>query len=175
VTQAGGNVQMRRSANPQTNCGTMPRLMVASLRGWSLQFSSSWLQFRCCRFRVVIAEILAHLVDTEIVVSWRMRLVIGQSGATLQAVDQNTWAQTLDYLRQDPKISLETFRVLRANNLRMLQALPESVWENYGMHSERGKETVAQIVRMYAGHNLNHLAQIGKIARETGSKRRGVG
>jgi uncharacterized damage-inducible protein DinB len=111
-----------------------------------------------------IAEILAHLVDTEIVVSWRMRLVIGQSGAALQAVDQDAWAQTLDYSRQDPKVSLETFRVLRANNLRMLQVLPDSVWENYGMHSERGKETVAQIVRMYAGHDLNHVAQVDKFA-----------
>jgi uncharacterized damage-inducible protein DinB len=122
-----------------------------------------------------IAEILAHLVDTEIVVSWRMRLVIGQSGAALQAVDQDAWAQTLDYSRQDPKVSLETFGVLRANNLRMLQVLPDSVWENYGMHSERGTETVAQIVRMYAGHDLNHLAQVDKIARETGEKRKGVG
>ena len=34
------------------------------------------------------------------------------------------------------------------------------------MHSERGKETVTQIVRMYAGHDLNHLAQVEKIAKE---------
>jgi hypothetical protein len=34
------------------------------------------------------------------------------------------------------------------------------------MHSERGKETVAHMVRMYAGHDLNHLAQVEKIARE---------
>ena len=119
-----------------------------------------------------IAEILAHLADVEIVVSWRMRLVIGQNGAPMQAMDQDVWAQTLDYQRHDPKVSLETFRVLRENNLRMLKALPKNLWDNYGMHSERGKETVAHIVRMYAGHDLNHLAQVEKIAKESGSKRK---
>lgn len=119
-----------------------------------------------------VTEILAHLVDTEIVVSWRMRLVIGQNGVPIQAVDQDVWAQTLDYPRHDPQVSLETFRVLRENNLRMLKALPKNLWENYGMHSERGKETVAHIVGMYAGHDLNHLAQVEKIANVSGSKRK---
>lgn len=110
-----------------------------------------------------INEILAHLTDSEIVLSWRMRLVICQNGAAMQATDGDVWSQTLDYAGQDPKVSLETFRLLRENNLRMLEALPENLWENYGMHSERGKETLADMVRMYAGHDLNHLQQIEKI------------
>lgn len=116
-----------------------------------------------------ITEILAHLADSEIVLSWRMRLVICQNGALIQAADQNVWAQTLDYARQDPKVSLEIFRVLRENNLRMLEVLPKKLWENYGMHSEHGKQTLAHIVRMYAGHDLNHLAQVERIAKESGS------
>ena len=115
-----------------------------------------------------ITEILAHLVDTEIVVSWRMRMVIGQSGVPIQAVDQDVWAQTFDYPRHDPPVSLETFRVLRDNNLRMLRALPQHLWENYGIHSERGKETLADIIRMYAGHDLNHLEQAERIAQVSG-------
>jgi hypothetical protein len=31
------------------------------------------------------------------------------------------------------------------------------------MHQERGKESIAHIVRMYAGHDLNHLGQMVKI------------
>jgi hypothetical protein len=45
----------------------------------------------------------------------------------------------------------------------MLQALPKELWENYGMHQERGKESIAHIVRMNAGHDLNHLGQMEKI------------
>jgi len=112
-----------------------------------------------------ITEILAHLADTEIVGAWRLRHVIGNSGAPIQAFDQNVWASTFNYARRDPKQSLEVFRLLRENNLAMLKALPKELWENYGMHQERGKESVAHIVRMYAGHDLNHLGQIERIAK----------
>jgi uncharacterized damage-inducible protein DinB len=119
-----------------------------------------------------ITEILAHLADAEIVGSWRMRLVIGSNGVPIQAFDQDVWAQTFDYPRRDPKVSLETFRVLRESNLRMLKALPKNLWENHGMHSERGKETLAHIVRMFAGHDLNHLAQVERIAKAGQTKRK---
>jgi len=107
-----------------------------------------------------IAEILAHLADGEIVAGWRLRSVVGQNGVTIQAYDQNAWAAVFDYGKRDAKLSLETFRVLRDNNLAMLKALPREAWENHGMHQERGKETVAHLVRMFAGHDTNHVLQI---------------
>jgi hypothetical protein len=119
-----------------------------------------------------IAEILAHLVDAEIVGSWRMRVIIGSNGVPIQAFDQDVWAETFAYSRRDPKVSLEVFRVLRENNLRMLKELPKDLWENYGMHSERGKETIAHLVRMFAGHDLNHLRQIEKIVKESGTRQK---
>ena len=39
-----------------------------------------------------IAEILAHLADAEIVGSWRLRLIVGASGTTVQPYDQDVWA-----------------------------------------------------------------------------------
>jgi uncharacterized damage-inducible protein DinB len=119
-----------------------------------------------------IAEILAHLVDTEIVGSWRMRLIAGSDGVPIQAFDQDVWADAFDYAKCDPKASLETFGVLRENNLRMLKALPKKLWENHGMHSERGRETVAHLVKMFAGHDLNHLAQVERIAKAGHTKRK---
>ena len=118
-----------------------------------------------------IAEILAHLADTELVGGWRMRLILGSNGVSLQPFDQDVWAETLGYSRRDPKVSLQTFRVLREANLAMLKSLPKNLWENYGMHQERGKETIAHIVRMFAGHDLNHLAQVENIRKGSRSKR----
>ncbi len=117
-----------------------------------------------------VGEILAHLADAELVGGWRMRLILGSNGVSVQPFDQDVWADTFAYARRDPAASLETFRVLRENNLAMLKALPKNLWENYGMHQERGKETISHIVRMFAGHDLNHLGQIEKI-RKGGTKR----
>lgn len=111
-----------------------------------------------------IAEILAHIADTEVVASWRLRLILGSDGTPIQGFDQDVWAETFRYEDQDPRASLKTFRVLRENNLALLKHVPRKLWENHGMHSERGKETVSHIVRLYAGHDLNHLQQVEEIA-----------
>jgi hypothetical protein len=110
-----------------------------------------------------IAEILAHLSDAEIVGSWRMRSALGANGTTIQPFDQDVWASLFQYNDRSAELSLEVFRILRENNLALLQALPIESWDNYGMHLERGKETIAHIARMFAGHDLNHLQQIERI------------
>ena len=114
-----------------------------------------------------ISEILAHLADTELAVGWRMRMILTQNATPVQAFDQDAWANTFNYFRRDSKTSLETFRVLRENNLGLLKSVPKALWENYGMHQERGKESIAHMVRMLAGHDLNHLQQIEKIVKES--------
>jgi hypothetical protein len=112
-----------------------------------------------------IAEILAHLADTEIVASWRMRSVIGENGITIQPFDQDAWASVFQYGKREAKRSLEIFQILRANNLALLKEIPRETWDNYGMHLERGKETIAHLTRMFAGHDTNHILQIERIVK----------
>jgi hypothetical protein len=110
-----------------------------------------------------IAEIVAHLADAEIVIAWRLRQILSVNGTPLQAYDQDLWASTFDYAHRDPRQSLESFRVLREGNLALLKTVPRAMWENYGMHQERGRESVEHFVRMVAGHDLNHLRQVEAI------------
>jgi hypothetical protein len=119
-----------------------------------------------------IAEIVAHLADVEIVASWRMRSVLGSNGTAIQPFDQDAWVSVFQYGKRDPKQSLEVFRVLRENNLAMLKAIPRESWENYGIHAERGKETIAHLARMFAGHDTNHVLQIASIASQLKSARK---
>jgi hypothetical protein len=110
-----------------------------------------------------IAEIVAHIADTELVGGYRMRAILGAPGTPIQGFDQDAWVTALHYDKRDPGKSLEQFSALRAANLALLKTLTPKQWEHYGMHSERGKETVAHIARMFAGHDINHLGQIERI------------
>ena len=110
-----------------------------------------------------VGEILAHLADVEIVVGWRMRSILGAPGTEVQAYDQNAWVTALHYEKRDPRASLTQMRVLREANLAMLKTLTPEQWKQFGMHSERGQETIERIVRMVAGHDLNHIQQIERI------------
>jgi len=107
--------------------------------------------------------ILAHMADTEQVYAFRLRLILGANGIGIQGFDQDAWAATFDYASHDPAVSLADFRAVRERNLRMLAALRKKQWDNYGMHSERGKETIKRVVDLMAGHDLNHLRQVRAI------------
>ena len=110
-----------------------------------------------------VGEIVAHLGDAEIVIGFRMRLVLGAPGTPIVAYDQDSWRASGRYEKRDPRKSVELFRAVREANLALLKSLTSEQWKQYGMHSERGQETIEQIVRMTAGHDVNHLQQIERI------------
>jgi hypothetical protein len=107
-----------------------------------------------------VSEILAHLADAEIVGGFRMRLILGAPGTPITAFDQDSWVLSGHYEKRNPHKSLELFRTLREANLALLKSLTPAQWKQYGTHSERGQETIEHIVRMFAGHDINHLRQV---------------
>jgi hypothetical protein len=117
-----------------------------------------------------VAEILAHMADSELAVAWRLRMILTSDGVPIQAYDQDVWARTFNYSRRDPKDSLERFRILRASNVALLKNVPKNLLGNYGMHAERGKETISHLINMVAGHDLNHLRQVENIVKTPRAK-----
>jgi len=110
-----------------------------------------------------VAEIVAHLADAELAISWRIRQILSKSAIPIQAYDQDVWAKTFDYAHRDPRLSLASYRALREANVALLKSVPRKLWDNYGVHEERGNESISHVVRMVAGHDLNHLQQIQRI------------
>ena len=110
-----------------------------------------------------VAEILAHLADVEIAIGWRMRFILGAPGTPVQAYDQNAWAIAGHYEKRDPRKSIEQHRVVREANIALLKSLSPEQWKHYGQHAERGQESIEHIVRMIAGHDINHIRQIERI------------
>jgi hypothetical protein len=115
-----------------------------------------------------VAMVLRHLADTDVVWGWRMRLILAQDRPAITGFDQDLWAERLDYANADPNESLETFAILRRDNLRLIErATPEDL-KRVGVHAERGEESAGLMVRLYAGHDLLHLNQIDRITRAIG-------
>src|SRR5713101_5128293 len=99
----------------------------------------------------------------EIVIGWRMRSILGAPETPVQAYDQNAWVTTGHYDQRDPRKSIELRRVVREANLALLKSLSPDQWKHYGQHAERGQESIEHIVRMVAGHDVNHIQQIERI------------
>jgi len=110
-----------------------------------------------------IAQVLRHLADSEVVWGWRMRLILAQDRPPITGYDQDQWAEMLHYAEADVADSLDALRVLRRDNLKLIErATPEDM-TRVGVHSERGEESAGYLMRLFAGHDLLHLNQIERI------------
>ena len=110
-----------------------------------------------------IAQVLRHLADSDVVWGWRMRLILAQDRPALTGFDQDQWADRLGYADADAAESLETLRVLRRDNLRLIERATPADLERVGVHAERGEESAGYLCRLYAGHDLMHLRQLDRV------------
>lgn len=134
------------------------------LRSLLYRVPDSQLRARPTPERWSLIEIAAHLSDVEIVIGYRVRTILGApDGIAIQAYDQNAWQEAFRYINCELAATLDAFTAARDNNLRLYRSLDAAAWNKYGLHSERGQESVRTIVRLNAGHDLNHLSQIEAI------------
>ena len=110
-----------------------------------------------------VRQVLRHVADSEVVFAWRLRMILAHDHPPLTGYDQDLWALRLGYDEADESESLDEFEVLRRSNLRLLDRASPQDLERYGVHAERGNESVSHIVRMYAGHDTLHLRQVVRI------------
>ena len=110
-----------------------------------------------------IAEIVAHIADTELVGGYRIRAILGAPGGPIIGFDQDAWVKALHYDKRGLRKAFEQYSTLRDANVALLKTLTPLQWKHHGVHNERGVETVETIARMFAGHDLNHFEQIERI------------
>jgi hypothetical protein len=108
--------------------------------------------------------VFSHLADVEMAIGFRIRQTVAEDDHQVQAFDQDDWAR--GYESADAALAVPAQASLRRWNLSFFHSLTGTQLGRSGLHPERGKETVDRMIRMLAGHDLNHLAQLEKIASE---------
>ena len=107
-----------------------------------------------------IKQILAHMADGEVMVGSRLRMVAAMDRPTIVGYDQDAFVANLCVQELSAAELLDAFRSMRALNVALLSRLPKQAFERIGLHTERGEESLGQMVFMYAGHDLIHERQI---------------
>ncbi len=107
-------------------------------------------------------EIIMHLADCELVFGFRLRQALAEDSPTVQPFDQERWAER--YAAFDFKSALALFLALRHANLLLIQATSADDRNRALTHPERGTMTFWTIVETMAGHDVNHLQQLEKLA-----------
>ncbi len=112
-------------------------------------------------------DVLCHLADCEIAFGFRLRQTLAEDNHVIQPFDQEKWAAP--YSGIDANEALATFSLLRRWNLLLIEPALQGHSNKPVTHPERGPMTFGIIVETMAGHDLNHLGQLERIADSVGA------
>lgn len=110
-----------------------------------------------------IAEVLGHLTDHSVVVSFRIRAVLAGATETLPALAQDAWVDGQRTNESSAAGILEDFEALLRYNIRLLDRLQPHGWAKSGVNAQGTTVSVADIARGFAAHVERHLGQIDRI------------
>ncbi|MGZ8391347.1 MAG: DinB family protein [Gemmatimonadales bacterium] len=110
-----------------------------------------------------VIEVIQHLADSDLVFSYRLKMMLTEDRPPLQGYDQNRWAGVLRYREVPLELALDQLRGVRAANLHVLKVLSPSQLERVGLHAERGTESAGFLLRLIGAHDLVHRRQINRI------------
>jgi hypothetical protein len=106
-------------------------------------------------------DIFAHLLDTETVMTFRIRKILCEEDPNLSYFDQEKWIAGLrPYREKDPRKLVARFASLRGENLALLSSVGDEQMKRTGVHPESGRLTLEELAARIARHDINHLKQL---------------
>jgi hypothetical protein len=136
---------------------------VATLENILHNLSKEQLVCRTAENKWNIAEIVAHLVDTEIQAYTRFRSILADDVPYISNHNEAKWAVTFGHSSIDVNESLRIFKIMRNLNYRLIETLNDKQLNMLALHSTRGWMTLEGLIEGYIVHLKNHIGQISNL------------
>jgi DinB family protein len=107
-----------------------------------------------------VHEIVCHCADSETNAYSRIRYLLTAQEPVIVGYDPDVWAREFDYASHPRDAALATIEAVRGNTAPILRRLPEEAWAKEGTHTESGRYTAADWLRIYSEHLEEHIGQI---------------
>ncbi len=110
-----------------------------------------------------IRQIVHHLADGELHWATPIKMALAESGRTYahNLMDEDRWAEVLDYGDRPVESSLALIRALRAHVADLVRHLPDA-WERHVSFGEdaQWRPTVAELMAIVNRHFEEHVEEI---------------
>jgi len=119
-------------------------------------------QWRPAANRWSAHEVIVHCSDSETNASLRIRYLLAEKEPLIVGYDQEQWARQFDYHEESIEDALAATTAARRRTVPLLHRMSESDWAKAGRHSESGRYSAEDWLRVYAAHLEGHASQIEK-------------
>ena len=104
-----------------------------------------------------IQQIVLHVVDSDLVLTDRMKRVIAEDNPLLMGFDESKFAARLHYDAADANAACQLFSLNRRLMGDLLKKFSADDFNRTGIHSERGKVTLTDLLTNAVNHLQHHL------------------
>lgn len=103
-----------------------------------------------------IREVVVHVLDSDLAATHRMRRIAAEETPLLIAYDETAFAKNLRYESANLAVVTDLFALNRTFTAEWLRTLPSEAFARVGVHNQRGKVTLGDMVQMYVNHLSHH-------------------
>ena len=107
-----------------------------------------------------IQEVVVHMIDSDLAATHRMRRIAAEEMPLLVSYDEDAFIARLAAEKTDIAEALDLFAANRTFTARWLRTLESSVFARSGIHTQRGKVTLGEILAIYTHHLEHHMVFI---------------
>ena len=110
-------------------------------------------------------QVAHHVADSEMMSAIRLRRLLVESPPVIYGYDEKAFAERLTGDRPiEP--SLQAMRYARETSAQLMDRMSDADWSIVGTHTESGRYTSEDWLRIYASHAHDHAEQITRARRK---------
>ncbi|HYK36271.1 YfiT family bacillithiol transferase [Alloacidobacterium sp.] len=110
-----------------------------------------------------VRQVVHHIADSHINAYVRSRRALTEDWPTVNAYDENLWANLPDARTLPIVVSLHLLEALHRRWVALFESLSEEQWQRGYVHSENGRQKLAEVVQLYAWHSRHHVAHVTEL------------
>jgi uncharacterized damage-inducible protein DinB len=100
--------------------------------------------------------LVVHMLDSDLAATHRMRRIVAEETPLLIAYDESLFANRCSYDKADIAQVVQLFALNRTFTAHWLRTVAPADFSRVGVHNQRGKVTLAEMVQIYIDHVTNH-------------------
>jgi uncharacterized damage-inducible protein DinB len=115
-----------------------------------------------------VRQLVHHVPESHLNAFIRLKLALTEDEPTIRPYYEDRWAKLPDAMSAPIEPSLALLDALHQRWDLSLRELAASDWERKLVHPESGRQSVEQLVALYAWHGRHHVAHVTELRRREG-------
>jgi hypothetical protein len=115
-----------------------------------------------------VRQLVHHVPDSHLNAYVRCKLALTEDAPTIRPYHEDRWAELPEASSAPIEPSLALLESLHLRWELALRGMAPADWERPLVHPDSGRQSVAQLIALYAWHGRHHVAHVTELRRREG-------